>query len=310
MRRVGVWLVLGLGLAAMGLMAWGSPYSRSFELFWNGEPWSVAVFLNRTGGDVDELYMVLSAPAREAQALAVGGGALTVEIEGEALMVRGPIGPNAICLLSWAAESIVRSAQWRVAGAVVEEIDVVSPVARARFEDLTPMTIVYASSGEEIDPNKPQVVDIVDIDTSKEQRPQDSSRPSNDAYSGYTADNGTGPVRVQASATRSVSPQGYALVRYVWTWEDEMVQEGPVVVREFTQPGLYWVILTVWDEHGLLGTANCLVEAGFYLDRMLMEAKPVGDEQLVTKPIEAGEHKEVVEEVKEVGELTPLSKTP
>ena len=70
------------------------------------------------------------------------------------------------------------------------------------------------------------------------------------------------------------------------------------------------MILTVWDEHGLLGTANYLVEAGFYLDRMLMEAKPVGDEQLVTKPIEAGEHKEVVEEVKEVGELTPLSKTP
>lgn len=52
------------------------------------------------------------------------------------------------------------------------------------------------------------------------------------------------------SGLDSFSPLGEEIVSWTWTWEDGVVQAGPVIVRAFNAPGWYRVTLAVQDKTG------------------------------------------------------------
>jgi len=52
------------------------------------------------------------------------------------------------------------------------------------------------------------------------------------------------------SGLDSFSPLEEEIVSWTWTWEDGVVQAGPVILRAFNAPGWYWVTLAVQDKTG------------------------------------------------------------
>jgi hypothetical protein len=59
------------------------------------------------------------------------------------------------------------------------------------------------------------------------------------------------PIDIEFKGNWSKDPDGLPLERHQWSWSDGVRLDGEIVERTFWFPGLYTVILTVWDLEGL-----------------------------------------------------------
>lgn len=326
------------GVALIAAAGMGVPldiYQWTYDQLPLGLGWTGHLFANRTGLEVLGLALLPSAPG-PAQVLAVGGMLVPTLGSPEGLVFTGRVVPGGVVTVALPQGVGLGEAAWITAAGRVP-IDLDPPLPRVYLEEIRPTVVVLSSGGKDDswltkkppseggDPGGAETLtDPGDASTTKPALPGDS-----EADRGSTKEPGGGsgssemdlgdevllvwpsdldpevlrvwegfPYLVRLDGRRSFSPVGETIVAWRWTWEDGLIQEGPVVVRGFSFPGIYWVWLTVTDSAGRAQTLRWPVKAETDLSAWIAALTALelwrsryesgrGEETIETKPLEA-----------------------